>query len=529
MRELAERAASDVGVTGFQEAVAFASGVEELSRILDYLQLAAAAGLDSARNDEPAARPGWTTGWTSGWTTGWASGWTTGAAADADSGPGTGAEFRSTAEHLRSLLRISAADARRRLALASELLPGRSLSGETGTARHGETAAALASGMIGSASAGIITMAVAKVRPLCSPEKAAEMEHALARTAEENDQDFLAGVARRWVEAIDQDGPEPSEESLRHHQGAFLRRPKHGLAHVEIFATAEQYEHLLTVMNTAANPRTRTPQGTTPSHTAPHGNDPACTVASGGSTGDASTEASACADSCREAPKNAGALERRSRAQKLLDGLVGACQLALATGSLPATGGHRPQILATIDHRDLFPQESPDPRPGQASEPGQDPQPGRPALLNRPRQGGGTGSFTFTGPVPAATLRKLACDADIIPVVLGGEGQDLDIGRASWIFPPQIRKAITARDKGCAFPGCTMPAPWCEAHHIQYWSRGGPTSTANGTLLCSHHHHLIHKEDWHIQVQAGVPGSSRHPTPTRTVNPGETTTSKYEP
>ncbi|BAS15532.1 hypothetical protein AHiyo8_38350 [Arthrobacter sp. Hiyo8] len=108
--------------------------------------------------------------------------------------------------------------------------------------------------MIGSRSAGIITMAVAKVRPLCSPEKATEMEYALARTAEENDQDFLARVARRWVEAIDQDGPEPSEESLRHHQGAFLRRPKHGLAHVEIFATTEQYEHLLTVMNTAANP-----------------------------------------------------------------------------------------------------------------------------------------------------------------------------------------------------------------------------------------------------------------------------------
>ncbi len=159
--------------------------------------------------------------------------------------------------------------------------------------------------------------------------------------------------------------------------------------------------------------------------------------------------------------------------------MVGACRLALATGSLPATGGHRPQILATIDHRDLFPQDS--------------------------RQGRGTGSFTFTGPVPAATLRKIACDADIIPVVLGGEGQVLDIGRASRVFPPHIRKAITARDKGCAFPGCTMPAPWCEAHHIEYWSRGGVTSTANGTLLCGHHHHLIHKEDWHIQVRNGIP------------------------
>ena len=108
-------------------------------------------------------------------------------------------------------------------------------------------------------------------------------------------------------------------------------------------------------------------------------------------------------------------------------------------------------------------------------------------------------------PSPASTVRKIACDADIIPVLLGSEGRILDIGRTTRIFPPHIRKAITARDQGCAFPGCTIPAPWCEAHHITYWSHGGPTSTDNGTLLCSHHHHLIHKEQWPIQVKTGVP------------------------
>ncbi|MBP1232540.1 hypothetical protein JOE40_002184 [Arthrobacter sp. PvP102] len=137
----------------------------------------------------------------------------------------------------------------------------------------------------------------------------------------------------------------------------------------------------------------------------------------------------------------------------------------------------------------------------------------------------GTGSFTFTGPVTAATVRKIACDADIIPVLLGSQGRILDIGRTTRIFPPHIRKAITARDQGCAFPGCTIPAPWCEAHHTTYWSHGGTTSTDNGTLLCSHHHHLIHKEQWHIQVKTGSPGSSRHPTSTHTNNPDETTTS----
>jgi hypothetical protein len=116
-----------------------------------------------------------------------------------------------------------------------------------------------------------------------------------------------------------------------------------------------------------------------------------------------------------------------------------------------------------------------------------------------------SGTLQFTGPVTATTVRKIACDADIIPVLLGGEGRVLDIGRASRVFPLHIRKAITARDGGCAFPQCTVPASWCEAHHISYWSRGGTTGTENGTLLCSHHHHVIHKEEWTVQMRSGVP------------------------
>ncbi|GAB3250885.1 HNH endonuclease [Arthrobacter pigmenti] len=62
-----------------------------------------------------------------------------------------------------------------------------------------------------------------------------------------------------------------------------------------------------------------------------------------------------------------------------------------------------------------------------------------------------------------------------------------------------------ARDGGCTFPGCTMPAPWTEAHHIKYATDDGETSTDNGCLLCSFHHHLVHKEKWAITVRNGVP------------------------
>jgi hypothetical protein len=93
----------------------------------------------------------------------------------------------------------------------------------------------------------------------------------------------------------------------------------------------------------------------------------------------------------------------------------------------------------------------------------------------------------------AAQARRLACTAKIIPAVLGGDGQPLDLGRGQRLFSPAQRKALLLRDKTCRAEGCDIPGTWAEAHHLAPWSSEGPTDLANGLLLCSYHHHRVHE------------------------------------
>ncbi|MEO5851310.1 MAG: DUF222 domain-containing protein [Nocardioides sp.] len=92
----------------------------------------------------------------------------------------------------------------------------------------------------------------------------------------------------------------------------------------------------------------------------------------------------------------------------------------------------------------------------------------------------------------AGEVRRLACNASIVPVVLGGASEILDLGRGQRLFSPAQRRAMARRDGGCRAEGCDIPAAWTEAHHLQPWSRGGRTDLADGLLLCSFHHHRAH-------------------------------------
>jgi hypothetical protein len=159
-------------------------------------------------------------------------------------------------------------------------------------------------------------------------------------------------------------------------------------------------------------------------------------------------------------PGNIDPSEARSPAQRRADALVDLCADHLAHGDTPVSGGVRPHLTLSL---------RPDALAGNA-----------PGLLGEEVV------------IPSEAARRLACDATVTEITTDGESV-LDVGRARRTIPSAIRRALVARDGGCAQPGCGRPDRWCDAHHIVHWSDGGPTSLANLVLLCRRHHRMRHE------------------------------------
>jgi len=159
-------------------------------------------------------------------------------------------------------------------------------------------------------------------------------------------------------------------------------------------------------------------------------------------------------------PKN----DTRTRSQMLADALVQLCDNALASGSLPILRTVKPHVVVKIPLEDLL-----DPTTGPAAA-----TPG------------------FGGVISAARARWIACDANISRIVLGPQGQPLDLGRTVRIVPPHLCKAVVERDEACVFAGCGAPHHWCDVHHLLEWILGGETSLDNSGLLCERHHTQVH-------------------------------------
>ncbi|MEU8086163.1 DUF222 domain-containing protein [Micromonospora sp. NPDC049101] len=167
--------------------------------------------------------------------------------------------------------------------------------------------------------------------------------------------------------------------------------------------------------------------------------------------------------------------DTRCAGQRRHDALADLCRLTLRTTDLPEHGGDPAQIVVTTTFDTLAGQLGP-------------------------------GTLDTGLHLTPDTVRRLACDAAILPAVLGSAGQPLDVGRQRRLVTGPLRRALVLRDRGCAFPGCDRPPRWCDAHHIRHWADGGTTSLANAVLLCGHHHRHLHHSDWVVRL-----GGDGHP------------------
>ena len=176
----------------------------------------------------------------------------------------------------------------------------------------------------------------------------------------------------------------------------------------------------------------------------------------------------------------------RDHGVRMWDALVEACRRLQATDTLPQAHGTTARISVVINVEDLRTQLA------------------RDGLLPSGEQ------------ISAAAARRLACDAEIIPAVLGTQSQVLDVGRTQRLVTIGIWNALVLRDRHCAFPGCTRLPIACDAHHIQHWTDGGPTSLDNLVLLCRRHHTMTHRTPWqvHIDPDTGKPSGYPHPRST---------------
>lgn len=165
----------------------------------------------------------------------------------------------------------------------------------------------------------------------------------------------------------------------------------------------------------------------------------------------------------------------RTNPQLFLDALIAACAGVMNGTDIAESGGMRVKIGVLIGYRSLL---------GQCEEAG---------LTDHNR------------PISAANVRRLACNGDILPAVMGDEGAVLDLGREIRGFTKAQRRAIAIRDRGCIIPGCKHPASMSECHHVIPWSEGGPTSVENSAMLCEYHHLQVHAGLIKLRSINGVP------------------------
>jgi hypothetical protein len=192
-------------------------------------------------------------------------------------------------------------------------------------------------------------------------------------------------------------------------------------------------------------------------------------------------------------PEQNGVKDPRSPALRLAQAHLAALRGYLDAGDGPTVGGHVPHITMVL-HYDALTKAIED------------------------------AALDFGGPIPPSTARRIACDAKILPLVVNGKSQVIDVGREQRLFTPTQRRVLAHRDRGCAWPGCTRPTGWSQAHHILSWLDGGPpTSLMAACSVASTTGKPTDRSGRSAWPPTADPNSSRHPGSTRDKSRNATT------
>ncbi|WP_106815201.1 HNH endonuclease signature motif containing protein [Microbacterium timonense] len=267
--------------------------------------------------------------------------------------------------------------------------------------------------------------------------------------------DELRALAQVWAAYLDPDGAEPVETRALRKRGLTLgRRDGDGLVPVRGNLLPEVAAQLRLGFDSVLNPRG---EGAPPM-------GPCFSEAPAGAQPDDETGE----------PSEAAA-DSRSWPQKQHDALAVVLAAAAASGELPTLGGAAPTLVVSVREEDLVAGH------GYAHLPGDD------------------------EPISIAAARQVACAGAVQRVMIADNGRIVSLVTLERVFNHRQRRAIGLRDGGCVIPGCRVPPQWCEVHHVEEHSRGGPTHTDNGVLLCWFHHRTIDTGGWQVRMIDGVP------------------------
>ena len=358
--------------------------------------------------------------------------------------------YTSPTAALSDLLGWERIDSRRRVVAAEQVTPRTGLDGAVLPARLPATAEVFAAARVGLRHVEVIARVLGtRAAGRLSPQQWAGAEEQLAAKAELYTPTELQNWGTALVELLDQDGEEPDDRPPAQTNELFLTRLPGGGGKLRgRFDDAAMFDAIATVIDAKAKPL----------------------------TGD----------------------DDRSAGERQAEALAEVCGYVLDHGDVPECGGHRPHVNMLIRLDDL---EKRGDETGASHL-------CRRLLMSPPVSSlrrARAGCLDFGGPIAPELLRMLCCDAAIVPVVMNGQGQPLDVGRATRTIPDGLRRAVAARDHGCAHPGCGRPVSWCHCHHILPWELGGDTKLDNVVMLCAAHHRQVHSTEWIVRIRDGLP------------------------